>query len=95
MVHAVNERVAQSMANANKSFPGSARATIAATIMVLSVVAADKIGLVALVATGYSYMAWAFIGIFLVPIMTYGLWRLAHTKGTPLLAKDPVPSDAS
>jgi uncharacterized membrane protein YkvI len=78
LIHAVNERVAQTLAAANRPFHGWMRAAIAAVTMVLSVSVAVSIGLVALVDKGYSLLAWVFIVVFMIPMLTYGLWKLAR-----------------
>lgn len=82
LIHAVNERVAQSLASAHREFPGWMRASIAAVAMVLSVSVAGKVGLVALVDRGYGLIAWLFIGVFMVPMMTYGIWKLIRGPAT-------------
>jgi uncharacterized membrane protein YkvI len=82
MIHAINERIAGSFSAAKRSFPRWGRATVAAVTMILSVVVADRVGLVALVAKGYQYMSWAFILVFMIPILTYGVWRLVRADAS-------------
>jgi uncharacterized membrane protein YkvI len=81
LIHAVNERVAQSFvrAAAGRTFSPWGRAGIAAALMVLSVFVADKVGLVALVDRGYRLLAWIYIFIFMIPIMTYGIFRICQS----------------
>jgi uncharacterized membrane protein YkvI len=78
LIHAVNERVAQSMIAAGQTFPAWARAAVAAVIMIASVFVADRVGLVALVDKGYGVIAWLFIVTFMIPILTFGLWKIAR-----------------
>jgi uncharacterized membrane protein YkvI len=78
LIHAVNERVAQTMAAAKREFSGWARAAIAAATMGLSVTLAVNIGLVALVDKGYGLLAWIFIVVYLIPVLTYGVWKLTR-----------------
>ena len=33
-------------------------------------------GLVALIAQGYRLLAWMFLAVYVLPLMTWGLWRL-------------------
>jgi uncharacterized membrane protein YkvI len=80
LIHALNERVAQQLHVAGRRFPAWARAAIAAAIMVAAVFVADRVGLVALVDKGYGFMAWIFIATFLIPILTYGVWRIARAQ---------------
>jgi uncharacterized membrane protein YkvI len=83
LIHAVNERVAQSFLAVRRKFPAWARTAIAATTMVTSVFIADRIGLIALVDKGYGLLAWIFIVTFMVPILTYGVWKMARMATTP------------
>ena len=80
LIHALNERVAQAFVTAKRAFPAWGRTTIAAITMVISVFVADRIGLVALVDQGYGLMAWVFILTFMVPVLTYGIWRITRVE---------------
>jgi uncharacterized membrane protein YkvI len=55
------------------------------------VVFATRFGLVTLIADGYRFVAWVFIAIYLVPLLSYGIWRV--TLGTK--AAPPVPIRAA
>lgn len=78
LIHAVNERIAESSAGTQHRYSGPARAATAAFMMGFSVFVADRLGLVTLVAEGYGIMAWIFIAIFMIPILTYGVWKIAR-----------------
>lgn len=75
-VHAVNERVAGAW-RARGELPELARFAITGALLVGSVFLAQRFGLVALIATGYRALAYVFLAIYVVPLMTYGLWRLS------------------
>ena len=80
-LHAINERIAQAyQGNGDRKFPKLARLGVAVTIMVLAVFIASKFGLIALIANGYKWLAFAFIAIYVVPLVTLGAWRVAHFK---------------
>jgi uncharacterized membrane protein YkvI len=83
LIHAVNERVAHSCTASGRAFPAWARTAIAATTMVGSVFFAARVGLVALVDKGYGLLAWIFIATFMIPILTYGVWKMARVTTTP------------
>lgn len=78
-VHAVNERIAHvwSRARAGAAFPHAARLALAAALLVGSIFIADRFGLVALIAKGYRLLAWMFLAVYVLPLMTWGVWRLA------------------
>ncbi|MBL0915378.1 MAG: hypothetical protein IBJ13_07635 [Sphingopyxis sp.] len=41
-----------------------------------------EIGLVDLIASGYRFLAWLFLAVFVVPLITIGTWRLL--RGQPI-----------
>ena len=72
VVHAVNERVASLHMELGKRI----RIAIAMGLLVLSIFVATKFGLVELIAKGYRYFAYDFILIYVIPLLTIGLWLL-------------------
>jgi len=79
LIHALNERVAQTLVAAHRPFPNWARAAVAALAFATTVVVAERVGLIALVDSGYRVLAWSFIAIFMIPILTYCVWRIARS----------------
>jgi uncharacterized membrane protein YkvI len=77
-VHALNQRIAGVLATRGITLTPSARLALATGTLVLAVFVATKVGLVALIASGYRFLAWLFIAVFVVPVMTLGLWRLVR-----------------
>ena len=47
---------------------------------------ADRFGLVALIAKGYRALAWMFLIVYVLPLMTWGVWRLARNRAAPAAA---------
>jgi uncharacterized membrane protein YkvI len=76
MLHAINERVAKAYEERQRPMPQSLRPALAIAVMVVSVYAAASIGLVDLIARGYGTLTWAFIAIFVIPVLTIGVWKL-------------------
>lgn len=76
-VHAVNERIATAW-HARTRAPLSARArgAIALTLLIVCMLIADRVGLVALIANGYRALAYVLIAVYVVPLLTIGIWRL-------------------
>ena len=76
-VHAVNERIAGAWrARRGVELSSRARGGLAAALLVGCIFVADRFGLVALIGGGYRVLAWTIFFIYLVPLMTVGLWRL-------------------
>jgi len=75
--HAINERIARVYRTAqDEDLPRRARLAITGGVLIVSVFAAGRFGLVALIAHGYRALAWVFLALYVLPLMTYGLWRL-------------------
>lgn len=83
-VHAINERIGNS---GKRPFGPGPRALSAALLMALCLFVADRIGLVALIASGYRLLAWLFLAVFVAPLLTIGaytLWRRRTPEIQPL-----------
>jgi uncharacterized membrane protein YkvI len=84
-VHAINERIATAW-QARKAEPLSARArgAIALTLLVVCMLIADRVGLISLIANGYRALAYVLIAVYVVPLLTIGIWRLRTTRPSEL-----------
>jgi uncharacterized membrane protein YkvI len=92
ILHAINERVAKAYEERQRLMPRALRPALAAGIMVLSVYAASAVGLVALIATGYGLLTYAFIVLLVLPVLTIGVWRVRRsgfTSRPPAGSPDP------
>ena len=79
VVNALNERVARAYrVKRNKEMPSGWRAIGAALVMVMSAIVAARFGLVALIANGYRILSLVFIGVYVAPLMTIGLWCIVR-----------------
>ena len=78
LIHGVNERLDQAFAEKNVRMPRWMRPAVALAILFVAVVLADAVGLTSLVAQGYGTITWAFLLIYVLPLLTYGLWMLAR-----------------
>ena len=80
-VHAINERVALAYAaRRGRTLRMAARVTITGTLLIGSIFLADHFGLVTLIARGYRALAYIFLLVFVVPVMTIGLRQLWTTR---------------
>ena len=76
LLHAVNERLEGSYADHGKSLPRYVRPLVAISFLSLAIFAADKFGIVSLIAQGYSVLTLVFIVILILPLMTFGVWKI-------------------
>jgi uncharacterized membrane protein YkvI len=83
-VHAFNERIAEAYAaRKGGSLSKSARLWITGALLLGSIFLAARFGLVTLIARGYRGLAYMFLAVFVLPVMTVGLWQLyARGKAT-------------
>ncbi len=73
-VHAVNQRIASVLRLRGHPVSTSGRLLLSAGILILSVFVATRFGLVALIAQGYRMLAYLFIAVYVIPLLTYGIW---------------------
>ena len=84
-VHAFNERIAEAYAaRKGGSLSKSARLWITGALLLGSIFLAARFGLVTLIARGYRGLAYMFLAVFVLPVMTLGVWQLlTRSKATP------------
>jgi len=76
-VHAINERISTVwQARTREPLGSRARGAIALALLAVCMLIADRVGLVALIANGYRALAYVLIAVYVVPLLTLGLWRL-------------------
>ncbi len=82
-VHAFNERIAEAYAaRKGASLSKSARLWITGALLLGSIFLAARFGLVTLIARGYRGLAYVFLAVFVLPVMTVGLWQLIAGRKT-------------
>lgn len=90
-VNAITDRVADTYkARYHSAFPRFGFFALSALIVFGSGVVATQVGLIDLIAKGYGAFAYVMLAIFIVPLLTIGLWRLfAQTAAsTPVTAQN-------
>jgi uncharacterized membrane protein YkvI len=76
-VHAVNERISTVwQARTRNQLNPRARGAIALGLLAICMLIADRVGLVTLIANGYRALAYLLIAVYVVPLLTIGVWRL-------------------
>lgn len=76
LLHAINERVAKAFEERRQPMPQALRPALAVGVMLLAVYAASAVGLVDLIAKGYGTLTWLFLAVYVLPLMTWGVWLL-------------------
>ena len=76
LVHGFNERVAGVFAENGRILSAGWRAGIAVGLLILSIFLADALGLIRLIADGYGALTWGYWLVFVIPVLTIGLWRI-------------------
>jgi len=75
MVHGVNERLARSYEDRRRPMRRWLRPTVALSLLCLGALLA-RIGIVDLIARGYGTITWFFLAIYVVPVLTVGIWMV-------------------
>lgn len=84
IIHALLERIDTGLIGSGK-LPMKRNQRRALTIAILVVsVAMAKIGIIDLIAKGYNALAYAFIVMYLVPILTIGIYKIIKRNGKPV-----------
>lgn len=82
-VHAINERIARAVeVRGRGAFSRGPRLLVTIAILIGSIFVADRIGLVALIANGYRWLSYAFLAIFVLPLLTMGLMQILKRSET-------------
>jgi uncharacterized membrane protein YkvI len=82
LLHAINERIAGVAQGLGRPLGRKARGAIAAGLLFVALTVAKQFGLIALIGKGYGTLTWAFLLLFVLPILTYGLWRVCGRAGS-------------
>ncbi|MCH8935549.1 MAG: hypothetical protein IIB90_07480 [Gemmatimonadetes bacterium] len=80
MIHAVNERMATRFRERGMELPPYARPVIALTLLVIGALV-SSFGLINLIAKGYGTLTWLFLIVFVVPVLTLGIWKIRRGSG--------------
>lgn len=82
-VHAINERIAAVwQRRRGTDLSHRARAGIATILLIGCIFVADRVGLVALIGSGYRIIGWVLLVIYVVPVLSLGVLRVWRRRGT-------------
>jgi uncharacterized membrane protein YkvI len=90
-VHAVNERIAAAFrARRGEEIPRVLRLACAAAILIGSIFLASRFGLVTLIARGYRLLAYLILILYVLPLLTVGLWRVVSRRRERPIEPSPL-----
>ena len=75
LIHAFNERISGLQADRHRAMPVWARPAIAIGLLGMGA-AISAFGLTGLIARGYGTLTLGFIAVYVVPVLTVGLWKI-------------------
>lgn len=76
-IHAVNERIQSELKSRGKTLPQGLRPVIAVGMLLIAF-GLSTFGLIDLIAKGYGSISWGFFAIFIVPLLTIGIYKIAN-----------------
>ena len=80
-VHAINERVDNVFAaRRGKRLSHAWRLAIAVLLLIGCMLVAGRFGLVALIANGYRALGYIVLAIYVLPLVTLGIWKLSRKR---------------
>ena len=80
-VHAINERIDRALERRRgTSLTRGARFAISLGLLIVCMLVADRFGLVTLIANGYRALAYIMLAVFILPLLTVGMWRMSRHR---------------
>ena len=76
LIHAINERIAATLTSQNKKMPKLVRPAVAIIILLIALFLASRFGLIQLIANGYGILTIGFIAVFVIPVLTIGVYKI-------------------
>jgi uncharacterized membrane protein YkvI len=89
VVHAVNQRIAGAL-GAGKALQPRLRLLVSLVLLTGSIFLAARFGLVALIASGYRWLSWAFLAVYVAPLLTLGSIHLLRRRAATEIGRAHV-----
>jgi uncharacterized membrane protein YkvI len=86
-VNAFIERIDGVYHERGQTMSHAMRLGVSLVLLTFAVFLADRFGIVALIAEGYRFLGYAFLAVYVVPLLTLGLWRVTRPRRSA-----PIPS---
>jgi len=78
-IHSVNERIQSSLEIRGRKFPVWLRPVIAVSLLLMAL-GISTFGLITLISKGYGAASWAFLAVYILPLLTLGIYRIINTS---------------
>ena len=78
-IHAVNERIRSSLEARGKKLPSWLRPVVALTLLLIGL-GISTFGLINLIAKGYGSVSWGFLVVYIIPLMTLGIYKIIRNR---------------
>jgi uncharacterized membrane protein YkvI len=82
LLHGLNERIARGLRDRQIEMPRFGRPAVAGVALIVAVYAAAEFGLIDLIGKGYRFSSYFFLLVFLLPLLTRGLWLVWAKSAT-------------
>jgi uncharacterized membrane protein YkvI len=86
------ERIAGVFHDRGQVMSRKARLGVALVLLTFAVFLADRFGIIELIAKGYRFSAYVFLAIYVLPLLTIGLWRVTRPRSSAAPTMSPVVS---
>jgi uncharacterized membrane protein YkvI len=83
LIHGMNERISHAFEERERRMPALLRPASAVAFLGAGTLLAG-VGLVDLIARGYGTLTWVFLGVYVIPVLTLGVWKLRVRSSTPI-----------
>jgi uncharacterized membrane protein YkvI len=78
-IHAVNERIQSALRAKGKKLPRWQRPVVALVLLLIGL-GLSTFGLIPLIAKGYGSVSWGFFIVYIIPLVTLGLYKIIKNK---------------
>lgn len=80
LIHGMNERISHVLEERGHRMPAFFR-PLAALFLLFAGTGLAGVGLVDLIARGYGTLTWVFLGVYVIPVLTLGAWKIGRSGG--------------
>lgn len=76
LLHALTDRIDANLRELGRKTMSARAVALLTTAALIAAALLSRVGLIALVARGYTLMAYGFLALFALPLLTVGVWRI-------------------